>query len=97
MNDNCFPSKDFLLYLFNFTFSGISLTFTERLAIWTPIIKSFKDKSVGRYTETTIQLISNVHKKMQFQFEQNELEFLDVEDVDENVSSRIVKDVYKKF
>jgi hypothetical protein len=85
VNDNVFPSKEFLLYLFNYTFSGISLTFTERLAIWVPIISSSKEKVIGRYTETTIQLVSNIYRKMQFQYEENELDLLDTEDLDENV------------
>ena len=88
--DNSFPSKEFLLHLFNFTFSGAigSLTFTERLTIWTPIIKSFNEKIAGRYTETIVQLITNIFKKMQFQYDQ-ELDLLDTEDLDENMETEL--------
>lgn len=90
VNSKDFPSKDFLLYLFNFTFSsGISaLTFTERLSAWKPIIQSFNEKVAGRYTETIVQLISNVFKKMQFQYDP-ELDLLDTEELDENMQTEL--------
>lgn len=89
-NSKEFPSKDFLLYLFNFTFSaGIpALTFTERLATWAPVIQSFNEKEAGRYSETIVQLISNVFKKMQFQFD-DQLELLDTESLDENMQTEL--------
>jgi hypothetical protein len=85
-----FPSKEFLLYLFNFTFSGgiSALTFTERLSTWKPIIQSFNEKNAGRYTETIVQLISNVFKKMQFQCDP-ELDLLDTEELDENMQTEL--------
>lgn len=85
-----FPTKEFLLYLFNFTFiGGISaLTFTERLSVWKPIIQSFNDKAAGRHTETIVQLILNVFKRMQFQHD-NELDLLDTEELDENMLTEL--------
>lgn len=82
VNSKEFPTREFLLYLFNFTFAdGISaLTFAERLVIWKPIIQSFNEKEAGRYSETIVQLISNVYKKMQFQYEE-QLRMLDTEDL----------------
>lgn len=90
VNSKDFPTREFLLYLFNFTFSsGISaLTFTDRLSVWKPIIQSFNEKAAGRYTETIVQLISNVFKKMQFQYD-NELEILDNEELDENMQTEL--------
>ncbi|CRK93019.1 CLUMA_CG006556, isoform A [Clunio marinus] len=90
VNSKDFPSKEFLLYLFNFTFCGgiSALTFTERLSIWKPIIQSFNEKSAGRYTETILQLISNVFKKMQFQC-YSELDLLDTEELDENMQTEL--------
>lgn len=91
VNSKDFPSKEFLLYLFNFTFSGgiSALTFTERLSVWKPIIQSFNEKSAGRYTETIVQLISNVFKKMQFQCDPELLEELDCEEFDENMQTEL--------
>ena len=90
VNSKDFPSKEFLLYLFNFTFSGgiSALTFTERLSAWKPIIQSFNEKAAGRYTETIVQLISNVFKKMQFQYD-SELDLLDTEELDENMQTEL--------
>lgn len=90
VNSKDFPSKEFLLYLFNFTFSGgiSALTFTERLSAWKPIIQSFNEKAAGRYTETIVQLISNVFKKMQFQYD-SELDLLDTEELDENMQTEV--------
>lgn len=90
VNSKDFPSKEFLLYLFNFTFSGgiSALTFTDRLDVWKPIIQSFNEKSAGRYTETIVQLISNVFKKMQFQNDP-ELDLLDTFELDENMQTEL--------
>jgi hypothetical protein len=90
VNSKDFPSKEFLLYLFNFTFSGgiSALTFTERLSTWKPIIQSFNEKSAGRYTETIVQLINNVFKKMQFACD-GELDLLDTEELDENMQTEL--------
>ena len=58
-------------------------------------MKSFKDKSLGRYTETILQLTNNLFKKMQFSLEQNELDLLDIEELDENV--RLKKFQFNEF
>lgn len=90
VNSKDFQAKEFLLYLFNFTFSGgiSALTFTERLSTWKPIIQSFNEKSAGRYSETLVQLISNVFKRMQFQYDA-ELDLLDTEEFDENMQTEL--------
>lgn len=90
VNSKDFPSKEFLLYLFNFTFAGgiSALTFTERLSVWKPIIQSFNEKAAGRYTETIVQLISNVFKKMQFECDAD-LDLLDTVELDENMQTEL--------
>jgi hypothetical protein len=91
VNQPDFPSKEFLLHLFRFTFtdSASALTFAERLSLWVPIIKSFDEKTAPRYTETVIQLISNVIVKMQFQRNFDLLDVLDTEELDENMETEL--------
>lgn len=91
VNSPEFPSKEFLLYLFSFTFSDAvsALTFAERLSLWIPIIKSFNEKIAPRYTETISNLISNVIIKMQFQNNSELLDSLDTEDLDENLETEL--------
>lgn len=86
VNQPEFPSKEFLLHLFRFTFSdnASALTFGERLSLWVPIIKSFNEKIAPRYSETVVQLISNVIIKMQFSGNAELLDLLDTEELDEN-------------
>lgn len=87
LKDPKFPAMDFLTYLNQFTFSCYgALTFTERLAIWLPIIKSFSSSGFGRFTEKIIGLVSCTLRKMQFQYDQDmQLEVLDNEDLDDDV------------
>lgn len=91
MNQPEFSSKEFLLHLFSFTFteSASALTFAERLSLWIPIIKSFDQKTGPRYTETVIQLISNIIVKMQFERNYELLELLDSEELDENMETEL--------
>ncbi|XP_070502442.1 exportin-6-A [Chironomus tepperi] len=91
VNQPEFPSKEFLLHLFSFTFSDniSALTFGERLSLWIPIIKSFDEKIAPRYTETIVQLISNVILKMQFQNNSELLDLLDTEEMDENMETEL--------
>lgn len=86
-----FPSKEFLLHLFSFTFTDniSALIFGDRLSLWVPIIKSFNEKIAPRYTETTVQLISNVIHKMQFSNNAELLDLLDTEEVDENMETEL--------
>jgi hypothetical protein len=58
------------------------------LLTWKPIIQSFNEKSAGRYTETIVQLILNVFKKMQFSCDP-ELDLLDTEELDENMQTEL--------
>jgi hypothetical protein len=90
VNQPEFPAKDFLLHLFNFTFTenASALTFAERLSMFIPIIKSFDEKMAPRYTETIIQVISNVIIKIQFQYN-NDLETLDTDELDENMETEL--------
>lgn len=91
VNQPEFSSKEFLLHLFSFTFtdSASALTFAERLSLWIPIMKSFDEKNAPRYTETVIQLISNVIVKMQFQRNYELLDVLDTEELDENMETEL--------
>lgn len=91
VNQPEFSSKEFLLHLFSFTFtdSASALTFAERLYLWIPIMKSFDEKTAPRYTETIIQLISNVIVKMQFQRNYELLDVLDTEELDENMETEL--------
>lgn len=91
VNQPEFSSKEFLLHLFSFTFteSASALTFAERLYLWIPIMKSFDEKTAPRYTETVIQLISNVIVKMQFQRNFELLDNLDTEELDENMETEL--------
>lgn len=91
VNQPEFSSKEFLLHLFSFTFtdSASALTFAERLYLWIPIMKSFDEKMAPRYTETVIQLISNVIVKMQFQRNFELLDVLDTEELDENMETEL--------
>jgi hypothetical protein len=86
-----FPAKEFLLHLFNFTFTDniSALTFGERLSLWISIIRSFNEKIAPRYTETIVQLVSNIIIKMQFQHNAENLDFLDTEEVDENLETEL--------
>lgn len=86
-----FPANDFLLHLFNYTFAAqqtSALTFAERVTLWKTILKSFNEKGVGRYTETLLQLILNVYRKLQFHYD-HDLDLLDSEDVDENMQTEL--------
>lgn len=91
VNQPEFSSKEFLLHLFSFTFteSASALTFADRLSLWIPIIKSFDEKTAPRYTETVIQLISNIIVKMQFSRNYELLELLDAEELDENMETEL--------
>ncbi len=91
LNQPEFSSKEFILHLFSFTFteSASALTFADRLSLWIPIIRSFDDKSGPRYTETVIQLISNVIVKMQFERNFELLDLLDTEEFDENMETEL--------
>lgn len=90
VNQPEFSSKDFLLHLFSFTFESVSaLTFAERLSLWIPIIKSFDEKTAPRYTETVIQLISNIIIKMQFERNYEFLDLVDAEELDENMETEL--------
>lgn len=91
VNQPEFSSKEFLLHLFKFTFTenASALTFAERLSLWIPIIKSFDEKTAPRYTETVIQLISNIIVKMQFERNFELLDLLDAEELDENMETEL--------
>ncbi|GAB0091365.1 exportin-6-A [Sergentomyia squamirostris] len=79
-----------LMALYKFTFAGNgALAFTERLAIWTPIIKTLLPKGFGVYTDPLMNLVAGVISKMQFQNDQNEgfLELLDNSTLDDDLET----------
>ena len=82
------PAVEFLSYLYQYTFHGYgALAFTERLAIWTPIIKCYNESGLGKFTEKILELVSGILKKMLFQYDQDmQLEVLDNEELDDDVS-----------
>lgn len=76
--------------LYEFTFSGYgALTFTERLAIWCPMVSGLSTSGGVRYIEIVQLLVSGILRKMQFRFDQeSELDILDNERLDDDVSER---------
>lgn len=80
-----------LLYaLYKFTFAGYgALAFTERLAIWTPIVKTLLPKGFGVYNDLLMSLVAGTINKMQFQNDQNEgfLELLDNSTLDDDLET----------
>uniref|UniRef100_A0A6B2EEA4 Putative nuclear transport receptor crm1/msn5 importin beta superfamily n=1 Tax=Phlebotomus kandelakii TaxID=1109342 RepID=A0A6B2EEA4_9DIPT len=79
-----------LLYaLYKFTFAGYgALAFTERLAIWTPIVKALLP-GFGVYRDLLMSLVAGTVNKMQFQNDQNEglLELLDNSTLDDDLET----------
>ncbi|XP_055383125.1 exportin-6-A [Condylostylus longicornis] len=86
-DEQTFPSL--LLSLYNYTFVGNgALAFTERLEIWSPIIRALIPTSFGRYSEIMHLLVGGILKKMQFRFDQEqELDTLDNETLDEDMET----------
>lgn len=67
-------------------FLGYStLAFTEKLAIWHPIIKGLESNGFNRYTQTMHLLVAGVLNKMQFRYNPD-LKELDNETLDDDVS-----------
>lgn len=82
-DETIFP--DFVSALYNFTFTSYgALAFTEKLAIWHPIIKSLSNGGFDRYSQTMHLLVSNILRKVQFRFEAD-LSELDNECLDDDV------------
>lgn len=74
--------------LYEFTFSGYgALAFTERLAIWCPMVRGLSSSGCERYIEIVQLLVSGILRKMQFRFDQeSELDILDNDRLDDDVS-----------
>lgn len=61
--------------------------FTEKLEIWTPIIKGLTmHAKLNRYNDIIHQLVSEIMRRTQFEFNKTELELLDNELMEDNVS-----------
>lgn len=64
-----------------------ALAFTERLAIWCPMIQGLSARGCERYIEIVQLLVSGILRKMQFRFDQDsELDVLDNDSLDDDVS-----------
>lgn len=64
-----------------------ALAFTERLAIWCPMIQGLSATGCERYIEIVQLLVSGILRKMQFRFDQDsELDILDNDSLDDDVS-----------
>ncbi|XP_065074912.1 exportin-6-A-like isoform X2 [Ochlerotatus camptorhynchus] len=87
--DPHFPAMSYLNSLFQYTFFGYgALAFTERLAIWTPIVQSFAatdNGTVGKHSDKLLALASGTVKRMLFQYDfDQQLEMLDNEELDDD-------------
>ncbi|XP_055587091.1 exportin-6-A isoform X2 [Uranotaenia lowii] len=87
--DPHFPATIYLNSLFQYTFFGYgALAFTERLTIWTPIIKTqvaTEGGSGGKHSDKLLALASGTVKRMLFQYDfDQQLEMLDSEELDED-------------
>lgn len=71
----------------NLLFLGYgALAFTERLAIWCPMIQGLSARGCDRYIEIVQLLVSGILRKMQFRFDQDsELDVLDNDSLDDDV------------
>lgn len=74
---------------YRYTISGYgALAFTERLEIWTPILKGMTPNTLRQYAEVVNMLVNGILRKMQFRFDQEqELDTLDNETLDDNMET----------
>lgn len=86
--DPHFPAVSYLNCLFQYTFFGYgALAFTERLAIWTPIVRSFESECgvSGKHADKLLALASGTVKRMLFQYDfDQQLDMLDGEELDDD-------------
>ncbi|XP_055624317.1 exportin-6 isoform X2 [Toxorhynchites rutilus septentrionalis] len=88
--DPHFPAISYLNSLFQYTFFGYgALAFTERLTIWTPIIRSFgatgNNGVTEKHTEKLLALSAGTVKRMLFQYDfDQQLDMLDSEELDDD-------------
>lgn len=80
-----FPELITALYTFTFE-SYAPLLFTEKLAIWHPLISGLAPRGFGRYTQTMHLLVAGILQKIQFRVDLEELKTLDNESLDDDVS-----------
>ncbi|XP_055551772.1 exportin-6-A isoform X2 [Wyeomyia smithii] len=89
--DPNFPAISYLNSLFQYTFFGYgALAFTERLAIWNPIVQNSTGSETnaaaagGKYVDKLVALASGTVKRMLFQYDFDQhLEMLDSEELDD--------------
>lgn len=83
--------QNFICHLYQFTFNGSgALAFTEKLGVWTPLIKEICSDSsnVTNYSEVFHSLVGGTLRKYQYQFDQEqELDMLDNETLDFNMET----------
>lgn len=88
--DPHFPAISYLNSLFQYTFFGYgALAFTERLTIWTPIVRCYaaatENGAEGKHSDKLLALASGTVKRMLFQYDfDQQLEMLDNEDLDDD-------------
>ncbi|KAL1399746.1 hypothetical protein pipiens_007958 [Culex pipiens pipiens] len=89
--DPHFPAISYLNCLFQYTFYGYgALAFTERLTIWTPIVRGFSSDcggtvSSGKHADKLLALASGTVKRMLFQYDfDQQLDMLDGEELDDD-------------
>ncbi|XP_058443342.1 exportin-6-A isoform X2 [Malaya genurostris] len=86
--DPHFPAMSYLNALFQYTFFGFgALAFTERLAIWTPIIQGIVPGENGlanKHIDKLVALASGTVKRMLFQYDYDQLlDMFDNEELDD--------------
>lgn len=69
------------------------MDFTEKLEIWTPIIKGIAQHpaKITRYNNVLTQLVDEIMRRTQFEANKPELEVLDNELMEDDVSSSDLK------
>lgn len=93
-DDEVFPELITALYTFTFE-SYAPLPFTEKLAIWHPLISGLAPRGFGRYTQTMHLLVAGILQKIQFRVDVRyveELKGLDNESLDDDVSSKNISE-----
>lgn len=77
------------MYCTYFFLENGALAFVEKLDIWTPLIKGIvaNAEDSWRYSDILQKLVLEIMRKTRYEFNSAELELLDNEIIDDNVSS----------
>lgn len=86
--------KTNFIFVFFFLGNG-AYDFTEKLEIWTPIIKGISaHNKLNRFYEIVQLLVPEIMRRTQFEYNKTELELLDNELMEDNVGCRFVPKFY---